>query len=70
MSLLWLNVWILPALLWQGFWVFCNREHCDGGVVKLKVPEAQILKYTFREAPSEMEEEMQRVLYITTVRGE
>ena len=54
MPLLWLNVWILPALLCQGFWVFCNRDHCDGGVVKLKAPEARILKCTFREAPSEI----------------
>lgn len=54
MPRLWLNVWILPALLWQGFRVFCNREHCDGGVAKHKVPEARILKYTFRKALSEM----------------
>lgn len=54
MPLLWLTVWILPALLWQGFWVFCNREHCDGAVAKHKVPEARILKYAFRKALSEI----------------
>lgn len=33
----------------------CNREHCYRGVVKLKVPEAWILKYTFTESPSEID---------------
>lgn len=32
----------------------CNREHCDRGMVKLKVPEARILKYAFTESSSEI----------------